>query len=116
MQINLCENASSLQVPEVEYCGGLAKIVRATSSYVYEVEDLITKRVKEAHVSRLRFYAHDTLNVCEQFMSHEARSQGAVNWNHSKAHDKATSTRSIMCGSTGVAWKACKIPGSPRPT
>ncbi len=54
---------------------GPAQIVRVISGYVYEVEDLITKRVMEAHVSRLKFYADDKLNVCEQLLSHVAHSQ-----------------------------------------
>ncbi len=54
---------------------GPMRIVRTKSSWVFEVEDLVTKKLLEIHVSRLRFYADKMLNVTEDMLSQVAHSQ-----------------------------------------
>ncbi len=54
---------------------GPMRVVRAKSPWVFDVEDLITKSVSEAHVSRLRFYADKMLDVTEDLLSQAAHSQ-----------------------------------------
>jgi hypothetical protein len=54
---------------------GPMRIVRTKSPWVFEVEDLVTKKLSEIHVSRLRFYADKMLNVTEDLLSQVAHSQ-----------------------------------------
>jgi hypothetical protein len=51
------------------------RIVRTKSPWVFEVEDLVTKKLSEIHVSRLHFYADKMLNVTEDLLSQVAHSQ-----------------------------------------
>jgi hypothetical protein len=54
---------------------GPSRVLRVLSNWVYEVEDIISKTVKEVHASRLKFYSDGSLNVCEDLMKQIAHSQ-----------------------------------------
>ena len=68
---------------------GPSRIVRVLSQYVYEVEDLITKRVTDVHASRLKFFRDGSLEVTENLLKqvahsqegHEVESFGSVRYN-----------------------------------
>ncbi|KAH9115474.1 hypothetical protein LEN26_012978 [Aphanomyces euteiches] len=51
---------------------GPAQVVKATSGWIFEIQNLITGIVREAHASRLKFYADESLNVDEELLSHVA--------------------------------------------
>ncbi|ETV72286.1 hypothetical protein H257_12747 [Aphanomyces astaci] len=53
------------------WCGP-AFMTAVTSSWLYDVKNLITGDEREAHVSRLKFYADKSLHVSEDFKEHVA--------------------------------------------
>ncbi|KAF0702603.1 hypothetical protein AaE_015828 [Aphanomyces astaci] len=53
------------------WCGP-AVVTAVASSWLYEVKNLITGDDKEAHASRLKFYADKSLHVSEDFKEHVA--------------------------------------------
>ena len=58
---------------------GPAQVIKATSPWVFEIQNLITGVVKEAHASRLKFYADQDLNVDHELLAHVAHNdQGHV--------------------------------------
>ncbi|ETV91955.1 hypothetical protein H310_13604 [Aphanomyces invadans] len=46
------------------------QVVKATSGWVFEIQNLITRIVREAHASRQKFYADESLNVDEELLRH----------------------------------------------
>ncbi|KAH9150893.1 hypothetical protein AeRB84_006365, partial [Aphanomyces euteiches] len=51
---------------------GPAHVVKATSGWIFEIQNLITGIMREAHASRLKLYADESLNVDEELLSHVA--------------------------------------------
>ncbi|ETV92806.1 hypothetical protein H310_13019 [Aphanomyces invadans] len=51
---------------------GPAQVVRVISDWIYEIQNLITGVAREAHSSRLKFYADDSLDVSEDLLRHVA--------------------------------------------
>ncbi|KAH9078233.1 hypothetical protein Ae201684P_019324 [Aphanomyces euteiches] len=51
---------------------GPAQVVKAKSGWIFEIPNLITGIVREAHASRLKFYTDESLNVDEELLSHVA--------------------------------------------
>ena len=49
---------------------GPFRVVEVVSEWIYKVEHLITKQMREVHATRMRFYADDKLNVSEDFLLH----------------------------------------------
>jgi len=68
---------------------GPAQVTKATSPWVFEIQNLITGVIKEAHASRLKFYADQDLNVDQELLAHVAHNDqghvvdsfGACRWN-----------------------------------
>ncbi|ETV90041.1 hypothetical protein H310_15126 [Aphanomyces invadans] len=52
---------------------GPAQVVRVISDWTYEIQNLIRGVAREAHSSRLNFYADDSLDVSEELLRHVAR-------------------------------------------
>jgi hypothetical protein len=71
---------------------GPAMVVRANSPWVFEIQNLITGLVKEAHASRLKFYADKDLEVSADLLAHVAHNDqgyeveafGDARWNEVK--------------------------------
>eukprot|EP00644_Phytophthora_capsici_P005002 jgi/Phyca11/96735/e_gw1.1.633.1 len=62
----------------VKWCGP-ARVVDTSSNWVFTVENLLTGETKEAHATRLKFYADSSLGVTEDFLAHIAHnSEGHV--------------------------------------
>jgi hypothetical protein len=67
-------------------------VVKATSTWVFEIQNLITGRVKEAHASRLKFYADKDFDVTADLLAHVAHNDqgyeveqfGDARWNEAK--------------------------------
>ena len=58
---------------------GPAQVLKATSAWIYEIQNLVTCVVKEVHEGRLKFYADRQLEVTEVLMAHVAHhDQGHV--------------------------------------
>ncbi|KAE9350482.1 hypothetical protein PF008_g6425 [Phytophthora fragariae] len=55
----------------VKWCGP-AQVVATTSNWIFEIRNLVTGQRKEAHASRLKFYADASLNVTEDLLLHVA--------------------------------------------
>ncbi|KAE9265120.1 hypothetical protein PR003_g32556, partial [Phytophthora rubi] len=55
----------------VKWCGP-AQVVSTTSNWIFEIQNLVTGQRKEAHASRLKFYADASLNVTEDLLLHVA--------------------------------------------
>jgi hypothetical protein len=92
---------------------GPMRITGTKGPWVIEVEDLVTKKVSEVHVSRLRFYADKILNVtdllCQVAYCHEGHEA------RSKSFSKCVVTSrspGLTSGSRGVALKTQRAPGS----
>jgi hypothetical protein len=51
---------------------GPVMVVKANSPWVFEIQNLITRLVKEAHSSRLKFYADKDLEVSADLLAHVA--------------------------------------------
>ncbi|ETM37608.1 hypothetical protein L914_15871 [Phytophthora nicotianae] len=72
-----------IAVPEpiqlrVKWCGP-AQVTAATSNWIFEIENLVTGERREAHASRLKFYADNSLAVTEDLHRHVAHnSEGHV--------------------------------------
>ncbi|ETV76534.1 hypothetical protein H257_09536 [Aphanomyces astaci] len=49
---------------------GPAQVVKTTSDWIFEIQNLVTGVVREAHSSRLKFYADDALDVTEELLRH----------------------------------------------
>lgn len=63
---------------KVKWCGP-AQVTAATSNWVFEIQNMITGERKEAHASRLKFYADSTLEINEELLLHVAHnSEGHV--------------------------------------
>ncbi|KAF4147751.1 Chromo (CHRromatin Organization MOdifier) domain [Phytophthora infestans] len=61
-----------------KWCGP-AQVVATVSNWVFEIQNLITGQRKEAHASRLKFYADRSLNKTEELLLHIAHnSEGHV--------------------------------------
>jgi hypothetical protein len=71
---------------------GPAMVVKANSPWVFEIQNLITGLVKEAHASRLKFYADRDLEVSADLLPHvahngqgyEVEEFGDARWNEVK--------------------------------
>jgi hypothetical protein len=62
----------------VKWCGP-AQVTATTSNWVFEIQNLITGERKEAHASRLKFYADRSLEINEELLLHMAHnSEGHV--------------------------------------
>lgn len=62
----------------VKWCGP-AQVVKAVSSWIFTVKNLITGDEREVHASRLKFYSDATLDVTEDLLHHIAHnSEGHV--------------------------------------
>lgn len=68
------------QVKEIETEGKLEviwkgpyRIVGTISEYVYEVEHLLTKQQRQAHITRLKFYHDPSLEITEELKQHIGR-------------------------------------------
>ncbi|KAG6586713.1 Chromodomain protein [Phytophthora cinnamomi] len=62
----------------VKSCG-LAQVVNTVSNWMFEIQNRITEQRKEAHASRLKFYADASLDVSEDLLLHVAHnSEGHV--------------------------------------
>ncbi|KAF0726139.1 hypothetical protein Ae201684P_020252 [Aphanomyces euteiches] len=51
---------------------GPAEVVKVTSNWLYDVRNLITGDVREAHATKLKFYADCDLHIASDFMDHVA--------------------------------------------
>ena len=51
---------------------GPAQIVKVLSAWVYEIQHLLTAKVREVHASRIKFYADKSLLVTEELKNHVA--------------------------------------------
>ncbi|ETV66711.1 hypothetical protein H257_16921 [Aphanomyces astaci] len=51
---------------------GPAQVVKTTSDWIFEIQNLVTGVVREAHSSHLKFYANDALDVTEELLRHIA--------------------------------------------
>ncbi|GMF47599.1 unnamed protein product [Phytophthora fragariaefolia] len=66
---------SKLQVK----CCGPARVTGTVSNWIFEIENLVAGQRREAHATRLKFYADASLNVSEEFLLHVAHnSEGHV--------------------------------------
>ncbi|KAH9146687.1 hypothetical protein AeRB84_009457 [Aphanomyces euteiches] len=54
-----------------KWCGP-AEVVKVTSNWLYDVRNLITGDVREAHATKLKFYADCDLHIASDFMDHVA--------------------------------------------
>lgn len=62
----------------VKWCGP-AQITSTVSNWIFEIQNLVTGTRKEAHASRLKFYANSSLEVNEDLRLHAAQnSEGHV--------------------------------------
>jgi hypothetical protein len=62
----------------VKWCGP-AQVKATVSNWIFEIENLITGQRREAHASRLKFYADVSLHVSEDLLRHVAHnSEGHV--------------------------------------
>ncbi len=67
-------------------------MVKANSSWAFEIQNLITGLVKEAHASRLKFYTDKDLKVSADLLAHVAHNDqgyeveafGDARWNEVK--------------------------------
>ncbi len=58
---------------------GPAQVIKATNPWIFEIQNLITGVVKEAHASHLKFYADKDLDVNQDLLAHVAHhDQGHV--------------------------------------
>ncbi|ETV93766.1 hypothetical protein H310_12332 [Aphanomyces invadans] len=55
---------------------GPAQVVRVISDWIYEIQNLITGVAREAHRSRLKFYADSSLDMSEELLRHVAHNAG----------------------------------------
>ncbi|ETO66354.1 hypothetical protein F444_16481 [Phytophthora nicotianae P1976] len=77
---NKKKRAASKKHPKlrVKWCGP-AQVTAATSNWIFEIENLVTGERREAHASRLKFYADNSLAVTEDLHRHVAHnSEGHV--------------------------------------
>ncbi|KAE8888738.1 hypothetical protein PF005_g5317 [Phytophthora fragariae] len=62
----------------VKWCGP-AQVVDTVSNWIFVIQNLVTGQRREAHASRLKFYADNSLNVTEDLLLHIAHnSEGHV--------------------------------------
>ncbi|GMF45863.1 unnamed protein product [Phytophthora fragariaefolia] len=62
----------------VKWCGP-AQVTATVSNWIFEIENLITGQRREAHASRLKFYADASMDVSEHLLRHVAHnSEGHV--------------------------------------
>ncbi|KAG2870789.1 hypothetical protein PC116_g7687 [Phytophthora cactorum] len=62
----------------VKWCGP-AQVVSTVSNWIFEIQNMVTGHRKEAHSSRLKFYADNSLDVNEDLLQHIAQnSEGHV--------------------------------------
>ncbi|KAF4136160.1 hypothetical protein GN958_ATG14653 [Phytophthora infestans] len=85
----------------VKWCGP-AQVVGTVSNWVFEIQNLVTGQRKEAHASRLKFYADSSLNVNEDLLQHIAHnSEGHI----VESLLKARYNKNEKCHEIKVHWR-----------
>ncbi|ETI44646.1 hypothetical protein F443_10668 [Phytophthora nicotianae P1569] len=90
----------------VKWCGPV-RVVETSSNWVFTVENLLTGETKEAHATRLKFYADSSLGITEDLLAHVAHnSEGHVVEKLLQARYGATSAMHQLL----VKWRGlCKL-------
>ncbi|KAF4132616.1 Chromo (CHRromatin Organization MOdifier) domain [Phytophthora infestans] len=89
----------------VKWCGP-AQVVGTVSNWVFEIQNLVTGQRKEAHASRLKFYADSSLNVNEDLLQHIAHnSEGHI----VESLLKARYNKNEKCHEIKVHWRGLDI-------
>ncbi|KAF4149473.1 hypothetical protein GN958_ATG01351 [Phytophthora infestans] len=85
----------------VKWCGP-AQVVGTVSNWVFEIQNLVTGQRKEAHASRLKFYADSSFNVNEDPLQHIAHnSEGHI----VESLLKARYNKNEKCHEIKVHWR-----------
>eukprot|EP00644_Phytophthora_capsici_P010648 jgi/Phyca11/104288/e_gw1.9.845.1 len=85
----------------VKWCGP-ARVVDTSSNWVFNIENLLSGEIREAHASRLKFYADSSLGVTADLLEHVAHnSEGHVVEELREArYEKATKIFQVL-----VKWR-----------
>ncbi|KAF4141687.1 hypothetical protein GN958_ATG08932 [Phytophthora infestans] len=95
----------------VKWCGP-ARVVDTVSNWIFKIQNLITGQCKEAHASRLKFYADSSLDVSEDLLLHVAHNSErhvVDTLLEARNNQQKSATRLKFIGAVSMLWKA---PGS----
>lgn len=85
---------------------GPYRIVKTVSDWVYEIEHIVTKKTREVHVTRMKYYIDKDLDVSEELIEHIARQGFELEVNEIKdLRYNSTSRR----WETLISWKGFEV-------
>ncbi|KAF4137553.1 Chromo (CHRromatin Organization MOdifier) domain [Phytophthora infestans] len=73
---------------------------------IFEIETLITGRRREAHASRLKFYADGSLNANKQMLKHTTRHEIEVRWKGLSEAEASWEPADVLLQDVPVAVRA----------